>query len=299
MVGQAALRPGVRVIVIGAGVAGLAAARAIHRTGAKVTVLEARDRIGGRIHTDRSTFGVPVELGAQYVQGTRRSDGTPSPVWKMVQDNGWKSVPYSTDNAEAVRDGEDVSMEQLGGLYEGFEAFVGRARGGATGSFEAAVVAYAKSARLGNRQAAELRAVVASVVGLEFAGDLDQVSIAGAGMAGSYAGGNHLLTGGYDQVPAFLAAGLPDLRMGEVVETVDHGGAHCTVTTGKGAYEADHIVCTLPLGVLQAKAVRFSPALPSGKTEAIERMGMGHLGKVILEFPRRFWPGGVNGFLSL
>jgi monoamine oxidase len=71
------------------------------------------------------------------------------------------------------------------------------------------------------------------------------------------------------------------------------------VTTNKGVHEADHVVCTLPLGVMQARAVQFSPALPPDKTEAIARMGMGQLGKVILEFPRRFWPEGVNWFLSL
>jgi monoamine oxidase len=299
LAGRAALRPGVRVIVIGAGVAGLAAARALHEAGAKVTVLEARDRIGGRIHTNRSTFGVPVELGAQYVQGTRRSDGTLNPVWRMARDNGWKSVAYSTDSAEVVRDGQSVGTERLEKRLDAFEAFVDGARGGAAGSYETALGAYTKHARLDVRQASELRAMLAASVGLDFAGDLDQISIAGSGRAGSYSGGNHMLTDGYDQVPVLLAAGLPDVRLGEVVTTVDHRGPSCTVTTTKGAYEADHVVCTLPLGVLQAQAVRFSPLLPPEKTDAIARMGMGHLGKVILEFPRRFWSEGVNWFFSL
>src|SRR5262245_26891274 len=209
--GRAALRPGVRVIVIGAGVAGLAAARTLHDAGAKVIVLEARDRIGGRIHTDRSTFGVPVELGAQYIQGTRRRDGTLNPVWKMAGDNGWKSVPYSTDAAEVVRDGQSVGTERLEKLLDAFEACVDGARGGATGSYEAALGAYTKQAGLDIRQASELRAMLAASVELDFAGDIDQISIAGSGRAGSYSGGNHMLTDGYDQVPALLAAGLPDV----------------------------------------------------------------------------------------
>src|SRR5262249_34922011 len=145
--GRAAVPPGVRVIVIGAGVAGLAAARALHEAGAKVTVLEARDRIGGRIHTDRSTFGVPVELGAQYIQGTRRRDGTLNPVWKMAGDNGWKSVPYSADAAEAVRDGQSVGTDRLDKLLDAFEAFVDGARGGAIGSVRAAPGAHPQTPR--------------------------------------------------------------------------------------------------------------------------------------------------------
>jgi monoamine oxidase len=72
------------------------------------------------------------------------------------------------------------------------------------------------------------------------------------------------------------------------------------VTTTKGeAYQAEHVLCTLPLGVLQAQSARFSPALPEAKIQAIARMGMGFLSKIFLEFPTRFWPEDINWFLSL
>ena len=293
---RTALRPGAAVIVIGAGVAGLAAARALHSAGAKVVVLEARDRIGGRIHTDRSTFGIPIELGAQYIQGTQHRDGTPNPVWRMVQDKGWKTIPYSSDSAEAVREGQDVDVGRLSKLYDAFESSVDETQ---EGSIASAVAAYIRRARLGNRQATELRAMIAGYAGLEYAGDIDEISVAGAARSRGYSGDNHMLPGGYDQVTDLLAAGLPDVRLGEVVATIEYGSSSCSVTTNRGTHEADYVVCTLPLGVLQSGAVRFSPELPAEKSAAIARMGMGHLGKVTLEYPTRFWSSGVNWFLSI
>lgn len=56
-------------LVIGAGMAGIAAANALHHTGDTVIVLEARNRLGGRIHTDRSLSDHPVELGAEFIHG--------------------------------------------------------------------------------------------------------------------------------------------------------------------------------------------------------------------------------------
>src|SRR5258708_2112669 len=296
---RAAARPGVRVIVIGAGVSGLAAAKALDEAGVKVTGLEARERIGGRVHTDRSSFGVAVELGAQYVQGTERNDGSLNPVWEMALQKGWKSAPYSTDAAQALRDGREVDAAALTKLVEAFEAAVDKADVGAAASFETALGAFTRDANLNARQAAELRAMVAAVIGLEYARAIDQISITGSGKARGFVGGNHILTDGFDQVPALLAAALPDVRLGEIVTTVDHGGPLCTVTTTKGEYNADHVICTLPLGVMKARSARFAPALPAAKTQAIARMGMGQLNKVILEFPKRFWSKNVNWLLSL
>src|SRR5258708_22925499 len=128
---RAAARPGVRVIVIGAGVSGLAAAKALDEAGVKVTVLEARERIGGRVHTDRSSFGVPVELGAQYVQGTERNDGSLNPVWGMALQKGWKRAPDLTDAAQALRDGREVDAAALTEMVEAFPPAIEQAEGGA------------------------------------------------------------------------------------------------------------------------------------------------------------------------
>lgn len=298
---KGASRGGTRVVVIGAGVSGLAAASELHEAGFKVTVLEGRDRIGGRVHTDRATFGVPVEIGAQYVQGTKNSDGELNPAWEMAKEHGWASVPFSSEDIQAVREGEEVDAEGLSDRMEAFRAAVeeGEEEIELKHSVEDAVRHYLEEEELTANAAAELRAMVASEVGLEYGGDVSEIAIQSIGNEDGFGGGNQILTGGYDQVPALLAAGL-DVRLGEVVTAVNHSGPVCTVTTKKGgAHEADYVLCTLPLGVLKSGSVLFSPALPAAKTDAIARMGVGSLGKVFMEFPKRFWPEDVNWFLSL
>jgi polyamine oxidase len=300
---QGADRGGARVIVIGAGVSGLAAAQALEDVGIAVTVLEARNRIGGRVHTERGTFGVPVEIGAQFIQGKKNEEGEVNPTWEMVRQAGWKSVLFDPQSASAVRDGEFVDA---GDLAEGLEAFQKflleevKSEAEVGDSVEDALKVFIGEHKLDAREAAGLRAMAVSEVGTEYAGDLSQMSAKNFGEDSGYdTGGTVMLPEGYDQVPKFLARGLKDVRLGELVASIDTSGEFCVVTTNKGEYRAHHVICTLPLGVLQAGSVRFNPALPEAKTKAIGRMGMGQLGKVILKFPRRFWPADANWFLSL
>ncbi len=99
-----------------------------------------------------------------------------------------------------------------------------------------------------------------------------------------------LLREGYGPVVDDLARGL-DIRRGAVVTRVDHGPRSARVDLrGGGSVDASAVVCTVPLGVLQAGRPLFDPVLPAAHRRAIARLGMGRLEKVVLRFPRRFWP---------
>jgi monoamine oxidase len=292
-----------RVIVIGAGVSGLAAAKMLHQAGAQVTVLEARQRIGGRIFTDHDTFGVPVEIGAQYIHGTNDEKGAVNLVWQMAQEQRWATVPYSSDTVQAVHAGKIVSnARQLRNRLAAFSEAIEETESEITleDSVEDAVNHYLQDEEVADDMAMELRAIVASEIGLEYAGDIDQIAVQNIGGESGFSGGNQILTGGYEQVPKWLAAGLPNVRLGEVVSVIDYHNAVCSVTSKSGqVYQTDRILCTLPLGVLQTQSITFKPRLPPAKIQAISRMGVGNLGKVILEFSERFWSDDINWLLGL
>jgi monoamine oxidase len=301
----AAIRPGTRVLVIGAGVSGLAAARQLKAAGCTVTVLEGRNRIGGRVSTDRATFGVPMELGAQFIHG--KSDGrTANPIWDLARLQGWSTVPYSSSSGQTYRNGVVLTAAQdkaFGTLGDDFLDWVIDVQkdviwGNASYSLDSALRTYALNRRLTSQQIIDLRAYLAADVEGDLGGDTTTISVQSLDEDSEFAvAGDQQITGGYDQLPKFLAAGL-DVRLNCVVSAVDHTSSLVKVTTDQGDFYAEHVLVSLPLGVLKKGSVRFNPILPVAKRTAISRMKMGAFGKVLLQFPTRFWPSG-NWFLNI
>lgn len=108
-----------------------------------------------------------------------------------------------------------------------------------------------------------------------------------------YSGGDVLLQKGFASLTDFLAKGL-QVELNQVVQRIDWSQPAVRVTTNRGEFTADHVIVTLPLGVLQAKSVAFTPALPAVKQIAIDKLGMGVLNKCYLRFPTTFWPTTVD-----
>jgi monoamine oxidase len=111
----------------------------------------------------------------------------------------------------------------------------------------------------------------------------------------SFGGENSVLPGGYGQVPAALSTGV-DVRLGKVVTAIKWNAQGVEVEAGDERFRVDRAVVTLPLGVLKAGAVRFEPALPPNKLEAIAQLGFGVADKVVLRFERTFWPSDAHFF---
>lgn len=284
-------------IVVGAGMAGVTAAQKLRAAGMKVTVLEARQRLGGRIHTD-SSWGFPVDLGAMWIEGT---DG--NPLLNQALKLGVKTVEDKDDWLFVDFDGRRLSTNEAEEYEELGESVQRRIDDLAEELDKDIPVAQAVKQVMTPEEKADpflRRAIDLYVAGLEStaSGPASRLSTMEALDYGGYEGANWLLPGGYLQVVEGLARGL-DIKRSHRVSVVRSLASGVEVTTDKGTFSADFAVITLPLGVLKTGSVKFDPPLPAEKLAVIKRLEMGLLNKVVLKFDKPDWPGRDNfGYLS-
>ena len=277
------------VIVIGAGFAGLAAARTLVDAGQNVLVLEARERIGGRVWTSRAWADAPLDMGASWIHGTRGNPLTAlasrvrARTIVTTYDN---AITYDTDGRQASRARQDY--------IDAFETTVASAvrsarQQPADMSVEQAVQRGLNLAGMSEPQRDALDHFLNSTLEHEYGSDIADLSARHFDAEDDYDGDDVLFPDGYDALSNYLAGGL-DVRTSHIVTAVAHDSSGVTVTTTRGRFSADRAVITLPLGVLQSGAVAFDPPLAGAKRRAIEALGSGTLNKLYLRFPSTFWP---------
>ena len=274
------------VIVIGGGVSGLAAARKLTQAGIAVTVLEARQRIGGRVWTEIND-GVAMDVGAGWIHGP---DGG-NPITALAKQAG--AATYMTnDDSVMIFDGQgaDVTKNQdaAGKKIAALRKKVADAmedEDTPDKSLAAAIHAVDSTAL------ADPYIVYDLTSNLEFdtGGWLEALSARNHFNDDNFPGKDVIFPGGYAAIPRLLAANL-DIRLGTVVSSIEHGSSGVTVSAGDARFSADYAIVTLPLGVLKNKNVEFSPSLSQDKQQAIARVGVGQINKVFLLFDKAFWP---------
>ncbi len=280
------------ILVIGAGIAGLAAARSLSDQGLKVTVIEARERTGGRIHTSRVWPEYPLDLGASWIHGQRQN-----PITELANAAQAKRIATSYDNAELYI---DARLKQLGVQdtnETAMENLVNKALKQAANldtdiSLQAAVERVVNKP-LGPAYKAQLNFYLNSTYEQEYSGSTQEISAQTVDDNEEFSGADVLFPQGYDQIPNYLAQGL-DLRLGQIVSRINYNNAGVTVETQDQIYKADYAIITVPLGVLKRKMIQFNPPLPAAKQAAIQRLGMGLLNKAYLRFPKVFWPKDID-----
>ena len=118
--------------------------------------------------------------------------------------------------------------------------------------------------------------------------DLNQLSMALADEGTGFRGLDRVITAGYSALIEKLAENH-EIRFGEIVQNVDTSGSQVQVNTQNSVFVADAVVVTVPLGVLKAGSIAFTPGLPLDKQGAINRLGMGSNHKLVLLFDEVFW----------
>ncbi|KAK7279015.1 hypothetical protein RJT34_24057 [Clitoria ternatea] len=293
------------VIVIGSGLAGLAAARQLMRFGFKVMVLEGRKRAGGRVYTKKMEVGNRVcaaaELGGSVLTGTL---GNPlGIVARQLGDSLHKvrdKCPLYCMDGRPVNPDVDVKVEsafnrlldkasQLRQLMG--EVSVDVSLGAALETFQQVY----KDAVTDE----EMHLFNWHLANLEYAnaGLLSNLSLAFWDQDDPYdMGGDHcFLPGGNGKLVQALAENVPILYE-KTVHTIRYSGDGVQVIAGNQVFEGDMALCTVPLGVLKKGSIKFIPELPQRKLDGIKRLGFGLLNKVAMLFPHVFWEMDLDTF---
>jgi len=274
------------VLVLGAGMAGLATGHALLEDDLDVLVLEARDRLGGRVHTDRQFAGFPLELGAEFIHGERAA------TWRWVDRLGLATVHWTKLDDSWVRlaDGRRLTMREARAVspaldvtrtwelpevpprpLESFGDYLRRV------GFDRERLDYVRRA-FANAAGESMRFLDATAT-LAYlnATDLDGLE-------------DYRIVEGYGAIVEALGVGL-DIETRTVVNRVRWGAQGVTVTTDDGReFRGRTAVITLPLGVLQAGDVTFDPPLPAPKRQALAGLGMGPVAKFVYRFAEPLTP---------
>jgi monoamine oxidase len=271
-----------KIIIIGAGISGLAAAKKLKAAGFTVVVLEAQEKSGGRLRTDRS-IGIAFDEGASWIHGPKGGN----PITAIASQAG--ASTYLTDD-ESLRiydqSGKEYNTDLLDTEYDLFEAALTAVRkaGTDTQSFEA--IFNSLYPEKGKERL--WKYMLSAYLEFDSGGDISNLSSKYFYDDEAFPGADVIITNGYDKVAEFLGKGL-DIKLNSRVTEINYGAAKPFVKAGGTTYEADYILVTVPLGVLKNKSIAFSPALPSEKTKAIENTQMGNINKFLLVWKSAFW----------
>ncbi len=284
------------VIVVGAGAAGLAAAAELGRSGLSVMILEARDRIGGRMFTEIDpASGAPIEFGAEFIHGR------PPEIWKPLQQRNVRIDEVDGD-AWCVKARRLVGCDFFSQVDQILQEMDAASPDESFVSFLEHCCKSKKGRGLTEAKARALDYVTGfnaadpKLVGVHW---LVQGMRAEEKIEGDRA---FRPVGGYESLVEIFRGQLAEahvsVRTGCVVEKISWKAGH--VELGVRDSEkverlvAPRVLVTLPLGVLQAGAgeagaVRFRPPLPTSKLRAIEKLEMGKVIRIVLRFRQRFW----------
>jgi monoamine oxidase len=278
------------VVVIGAGAAGLQAARALAARSLRVIVLEARDRVGGRVYsvsTNRRV--VAAELGAEFIHGAAPETAA------LLRETGGAAVDVEGEGWTDEGDGlepDDEEFAASASIFDGVRALP------ADESIERFLLRFDGDPTM----RAKVASARAFVEGFEAADPAIASTRAIADEVGTGVDSSSARPlGGYGAIFDYLhgaVAGACDMRLSTIVHGISwrRGEVGVETRTSKGesqTFRARAAVVTLPIGVLRhtgdETAVAFDPPLPAAKGEAVAKIEMGHVVKVALWFANPFW----------
>lgn len=259
------------------------------RAGHHVVVLEARDRIGGRIWTSNKWPDLPLDLGATWIHGT-----TGNPLSDLADRLGARRLATSYErtaiyntNGQEISEAKEAKLESI--RERVFKA-LRKAQGSEADTSIRQALASLERKYVDDPEALRfLNFCVSGSIEQEYAGGANRLSSHWYDSAKEFDGEDVLFAQGFKVLTEYLGQGA-DVRLLQVVKEIRWQESEIRVRTTDCEFVADQVVVTVPLGVLQNNDVRFMPELPQEKRNAISKLGMGVLNKCYLRFEQAFWP---------
>jgi monoamine oxidase len=277
------------VVIIGAGAAGIAAANRLTKAGRRVVIVEARDRIGGRIHTIRDPrFTIPVELGAEFIHGRNVE------TWEILRAMPSGGAAYFADGHHRhFRNGRLKEMDDFWDEVDKVFSRLDAVDRNNDMSFRGFLKKHCRGLRLRNAR----KLALSFVEGFD-AADANRISAysirqaedaSGDGVEGAE---SYRLVGGYVGVLEHIHNDSPHekltLRLNTIVNAIRWKKGAVEVVTSGGTIRAKQAIVTVPVGVLNDGSIRFEPDLLE-KRDAAARIAMGGVVKTLLRFREPFW----------
>jgi monoamine oxidase len=274
--------PDFDVVIVGAGAAGLIASRTLSKLGYKVVVVEARDRLGGRIYTlDDPLFTLPVEMGAEFIHGNLPL------TLLLLNEYGVRYFPMEGAMWH-YREGE---LHQTGSFMEGWEFLEQQLR---ALKEDMTIADFLKKFFNEDRYATLRNSVRGFVEGYD-AADITRASTFALReeWLSDDDSQQYRVEGGYSRLIHSLAEDA--LQNGAVIHLASEvreinwkAGSVVTILSDQREISSAKIIVTAPLGVLQEGNIQFSPGIPE-KNDAFQRMGFGPVTKIMIQFSDPFW----------
>ncbi|HZZ89461.1 MAG TPA: NAD(P)/FAD-dependent oxidoreductase [Caulobacteraceae bacterium] len=255
----------VDIAVVGAGAAGLGAARRLAEANASFVVLEARGRVGGRTQTVRPWADLPIDLGAEWLHSADRN-----PLAQRFAAAGLE-IDRTPSHWTRQTGGRHFPADDQAAFRRAYAALEDRLEAAADAGREGRASDHLEPDGRWNP-------LLDAVSGYYNGAELDQVSVLDYG-AYVDTGKNWRLPGGYGAALAGLAAG--DIRLGCAVRRIDHRGARIRLVADAGDVSARAVIVTLPTPILARQDVAFDPPLPQ-KVEAASGLPLGLADKVFI-----------------
>lgn len=264
--GRSAAAADADIVVIGAGAAGIAAAHALREAGRKPIVLEARGRVGGRAFTDAS-LGPAYDAGAMFIHWADRN-----PWVQIARDLGIATAAESwAGGFRLFADGRPMAEADRRRRRDAFRQLDRRLETVDLGPRDMSV------AELLGDLGPDSAPIAASGLLLSIGEESSRISA--RDYQRLWSGDDLVVPSGYGNLVAKSGAGL-DIRLNEPVSAIRWGGSGVTVTARSGEIRALGCILTVPIGVLKAGSIRFTPELPAATRDALAGMHMGALTKI-------------------